>query len=177
MISGNGWGLSFPDIYLTAVEKPPEKTSTRKTDSTGDRIRARQVRGNDVTPRPQRWSYLFLVSWLRVCGFLHPHPTWAFRACNENDSNLRKYFKGFLLINHSTSNRTIFEHHVTNFYETFYGQSTNKNTHRQFLLSSQSITLTVKKYQNFEKSAQRPLQFDKNLCHHLKKNRIYLLKS
>ena len=31
MISGNGWGLSFPDICLT-VEEIPGKTSTRKTD-------------------------------------------------------------------------------------------------------------------------------------------------
>ena len=30
MISGDGWGLSFPDICLTVEEK----TSTRKTDPT-----------------------------------------------------------------------------------------------------------------------------------------------
>ena len=34
IISGDGWGLSFPDICLT-VEQILGKTSTRKTDPTG----------------------------------------------------------------------------------------------------------------------------------------------
>ena len=55
MISGDWWGLRFPDIFLQ-LRKKPGKTSIRKTDPTGDRTRARWVRGNDVTPRSQRWS-------------------------------------------------------------------------------------------------------------------------
>ena len=38
MISGNAWSLRFPDICRTAEENPV-KTSTRKTDLTGDRTR------------------------------------------------------------------------------------------------------------------------------------------
>ena len=40
MISGVEWGLNFPDICLTVEEKPRKKT-TKKTDPTGDRTRAR----------------------------------------------------------------------------------------------------------------------------------------
>ena len=53
------------------------------------------------------------------------------------------------------SNRTVSDLHVTDFYETFYRNSTNKNTH-SFFLSSQSIILVVKKLSKFiGKSAQR----------------------
>ena len=41
MISKDGWGLRFPDIYRTDEKKTPGKTSTRKTDPTGDRTQAR----------------------------------------------------------------------------------------------------------------------------------------
>ena len=56
MISGDGWGLSFPDNCLTVEEKTPDKTSPRKTDPTGNRTRTRCVRGNDVSHRPQSCS-------------------------------------------------------------------------------------------------------------------------
>ena len=47
--------VSFPDICLTVEEKIQEKTSTRKTGFSGNRTRTRWARGNDVTPRPQRF--------------------------------------------------------------------------------------------------------------------------
>ena len=40
ILSGDGWSLSLPDIYLT-VEENPRKISTRKNDRTGNRTRAR----------------------------------------------------------------------------------------------------------------------------------------
>ena len=45
----------FSDIRLT-VEGKPRKQLNQEIDPTGDRTRARCVRGSDVTPRPQRWS-------------------------------------------------------------------------------------------------------------------------
>ena len=56
MLSRDRWGLGFPDICLTVEKKTPEKTSTRKTDSTGDQTLAHCAKGNDVISRPQRWS-------------------------------------------------------------------------------------------------------------------------
>ena len=47
----------FPDICLT-VEGKPRKNLNQEIDPTGDRTQARCVRSNDVTPRPQRWSFL-----------------------------------------------------------------------------------------------------------------------
>ena len=55
MIFGDLGGLKLPDICLTGEEKLG-KTLNQEIDPTGDRTRARCVRGNDVTPRPQRWS-------------------------------------------------------------------------------------------------------------------------
>ena len=45
--------LSLP---LRSSGKIPGKSSTRKTDLTGDRTRVRWARGNDVTAASQRWS-------------------------------------------------------------------------------------------------------------------------
>ena len=45
----------FPDICLIVEEKPRKKLN-QEIDPTGDRTQARCVRGNDVTPRPQRCS-------------------------------------------------------------------------------------------------------------------------
>ena len=40
------------------TEENPGKNLNQEIDPTGDRTRARCVRGNDVTPRRQRWSGL-----------------------------------------------------------------------------------------------------------------------
>ena len=40
MISGDGWDVSFPDIFVFQLRKNPWKPSTRKTDPTLDRTRA-----------------------------------------------------------------------------------------------------------------------------------------
>ena len=45
----------FPDFCPT-VEEKSRKNFNQKIDTIGDRTRARCMRGNDVTPRPQRWS-------------------------------------------------------------------------------------------------------------------------
>ena len=50
MISGDGWGLSFPENCLT-VKVKPRKNLNQENWPDGDRTRARQLRGNDVTPR------------------------------------------------------------------------------------------------------------------------------
>ena len=59
MISGNGWGLSPEDIE----RKTPEKTSTRKTEQTGDRTRARYVRDYYVIPWQRRCSGMVEMYW------------------------------------------------------------------------------------------------------------------
>ena len=56
----------FPNIYLK-VEGKPRKKFNQEIDPTEDRTRARCVWRNDVTPRPQRWSYqiariMYLIS-------------------------------------------------------------------------------------------------------------------
>ena len=54
-----------------------------------------------------------------------------------------------LPMSHSTSNRTVFDLHVTDFYETFYRHSTNRNPQTIIILSSsQSIIVIVESYQN-----------------------------
>ena len=60
-------------------------------------------------------------------------------------------------MSHSTSNRTVFDLNVTDFYETFCRHSTHKNTRTvNFFLTSQSNILLDKKISKFiEKSAQR----------------------
>ena len=58
MITEDECGLNILTCVLQ-LRKIPGKTSSRKTDPTGDRTRARWVRGSDVTPRPQRWSRAF----------------------------------------------------------------------------------------------------------------------
>ena len=45
-----------PDICLTVEKKNPGKDLNQEFDPTPDRTLARWVRGNDVTPRPQRLS-------------------------------------------------------------------------------------------------------------------------
>ena len=59
MISGDGWGPSFPHTCLT-VEKNTKKPLPGNLDPTGDRTWAHYMRGNDVTPLPQQWSFLYL---------------------------------------------------------------------------------------------------------------------
>ena len=52
-------------------------------------------------------------------------------------------------MSHSTSNRTVFDLYVTDFYKTFYRHSTNKNAPTVSFLTSQSNISVDKKYQNF----------------------------
>ena len=54
MVSGDKCGLNFLTFVLHLREKPG-KNLNQETDPTGIWIRARWMRGNDVTPRPQRW--------------------------------------------------------------------------------------------------------------------------
>ena len=49
------WHLSY------SWGKTPENTSTRRTNPIGDRTRTRWVRGNDVTPWLQWWSFTFVA--------------------------------------------------------------------------------------------------------------------
>ena len=46
-------------------------------------------------------------------------------------------------MSHSTPKLTVFDSHVTDFHETLYRHSTNKNTHRVIFIVSQSIILTL----------------------------------
>ena len=50
----------FPDSYLT-VEGKPRKNLNPEIEPAGNRTRARGVRSNDVVPRPQQRSILFLM--------------------------------------------------------------------------------------------------------------------
>ena len=89
----------FTDNCLT-VEGKPWKNLNQEVDPTGDWTRAHCVRSNDVTPRPQGWSWLkvkaaswrkrldtsFLQLWSRVCVSVTPY---GFRG-------LRWFFSGFL---------------------------------------------------------------------------------
>ena len=53
MITGEEYGLNF--LTYLRVEVQPLRNLKQEADPTGDRTRARCVRSNDFTPRPQRW--------------------------------------------------------------------------------------------------------------------------
>ena len=55
MIPVDEHGLNFL-TFILQLKKIPGKKLNQEIDPTGDRIRASCVRGNDVTPSPQRWS-------------------------------------------------------------------------------------------------------------------------
>ena len=48
-------------MNVLRLRKNPAKNLKREIDLTGDWIRARCVRNNDVTPRPQRWSRILII--------------------------------------------------------------------------------------------------------------------
>ena len=54
MISGDFWRLSFPIICLTDEEKPGKILNQENRPDRG--LNPGPLRGNDVTPRPQRWQ-------------------------------------------------------------------------------------------------------------------------
>ena len=62
MISGNGWGLNFPEIYLTVEEKPREKLNQENwPDRRSNRgpLDGRQwlyPTTTDVVPTPKKWT-------------------------------------------------------------------------------------------------------------------------
>ena len=60
MIFGDLGGLKLPDIRLTGVEKP-RKTSPRKLVPTGDRTRARCVKGAHATARTTAVDKLIVI--------------------------------------------------------------------------------------------------------------------
>ena len=60
MIPEDECSLNFLTFILQFRENPG-KILNREIDPTGDRVRARCVRNNDVTPRPQRWSPMFTI--------------------------------------------------------------------------------------------------------------------
>ena len=70
----------------------------------------------------------------------------------SNSGPLTTRTPGWMYRSHTMSNRAVLDLHVTDFYEIFYRHSTNKNTHFFCFLSSQSIILVVKIYQNLQKS-------------------------
>ena len=53
----------FPDICVT-VEEQSRKKSQPGNWPDGDRTRARCLRGNDITPRPQRWFDRTLLTYI-----------------------------------------------------------------------------------------------------------------
>ena len=62
MISRNGLGLIFPTFANSWG-----KTSTRKTDPTGDQTRATRWEETMLPPQPQQWSWTFIVSIVMYC--------------------------------------------------------------------------------------------------------------
>ena len=61
---------------LLRVQTGPGVHSASYKMSTGCFPGGKGGRAQDQPP------YLFLVPWLWICGSLHPHPPWAFMACN-----------------------------------------------------------------------------------------------
>ena len=49
----------FPDICLTVDKNSRKENLNQENDPTGNRTRARYVRGNDVTPRPQKNLFIW----------------------------------------------------------------------------------------------------------------------
>ena len=72
MMANDVWGYMEPKFswHLSySWAKIPEKTSTRKTYPTRDRTQARWVKGNDVTPQPERFNPREMI-WTQVKDFV-----------------------------------------------------------------------------------------------------------
>ena len=65
MMSGDKHALNFLTFVLQLRENPG-KNLNQETDPTGIWTRARWMRDNNITPRPQRWSFLFFCLCLRT---------------------------------------------------------------------------------------------------------------
>ena len=58
MIPEEEYDLNF-QTFVLRMREHHEKNLNQETNPTGDRTQVRLMRGNDVTPRRQRWSPLF----------------------------------------------------------------------------------------------------------------------